>query len=158
VGLESYEGGQHLQAISFPGNEAVKRAAQDDPRMAGVYQHLISKWVADGGDMFGNFSLATKYSQFGYWGLLQTIGESDSVKYSAVTGMIGEKINVFSSDEAAVPVAPPKPPAAKPPAPPVKAKAVLPVPKVVKSLKPVVLPVVAKLPVFARKRVGRVFD
>jgi len=161
LALESYEGGQHLQAISFPGNEDVKRAAQDDPRMAGVYQHLISKWVGDGGDIFGNFSLATKYSKFGYWGLLQTIGENDSVKYSAVTGMIGQKLNFFSSDEAAVPAAtapPARPPVVKTPAVPVKAKPIVPVAKVVKVLQPVVLPVVVKMPVFAKKRVGRVFD
>ncbi len=149
VALESYEGGQHLQALAFAGNENIKRQAQDDPRMGEVYQHLISKWVADGGDIFGNFSLATKYSKFGYWGMLQTIGEADSVKYSAVTGMIGQKLNVFGAEGSQVPAAPAKVVS------PVKPK---PVTAAIKPLVPVrpVVPVLEKL--FAKKRVARVFD
>lgn len=153
VQLESYEGGQHLQAIAFADNEAIKRAAQDDPRMGQVYQHLISKWVADGGDIFGNFSLATKYSPFGYWGLLQTIGENDSVKYSAVTGMIGKRLNFFEAGEAVAPAGLGK--VVKPA--PVKV-AGRPVLKVVKVSEPVAAMPVVKPEAFSKKRVGRVFD
>jgi hypothetical protein len=154
VALESYEAGQHLQALAFAGNEAIKREAQDDPRMGEVYQHLIGKWVADGGDIFGNFSLATKYSQYGYWGLLQTIGEPDSVKYSAVTGMIGQKVNVFFAEGAEVPVAPKN----LLPPPPIKPKALSPMMKPSPAQRPPIPRVPSQPPLFAKRRVARVFD
>src|SRR4029078_13550477 len=59
--MESYEGGQSLQAQNGV-NEALKAAAQDDPRMGLMYQHLINVWVANGGDIFNNFSLSNHYS------------------------------------------------------------------------------------------------
>ena len=152
VNLESYEGGQHLQAPPPDENEAIKRAAQDDPRMGGVYQHLITKWVADGGNIFANFALATKYSKSGYWGLLQTIGQSDSVKYSTVTAMASTTLNFFSAAESIVPATPPKAPV---PAPPVKRTA--PPAKAVIPPRPAVAPPLKRQP-FAVKRVARVFD
>jgi hypothetical protein len=133
VALESYEGGQHLQALLFPDNEPVKRAAQDDPRMADVYRHLIAKWVADGGDIFSNFSLAAKYSEFGYWGLLQAINQDDSVKYSTMKALAATTLKFFSAPESIVPAAPKAAPA-------------------IPSLAPI------KRPPFARKRMARVFD
>jgi hypothetical protein len=88
VGLQSYEGGQSLQAVNGR-NEAVKQAAQDDPRMADVYRNLIQTWHdASGGGTFGNFALATNYTPFGYWGLLQDIGQATSVKWEAVMSTI----------------------------------------------------------------------
>jgi hypothetical protein len=137
VGLTAYEGGQHLQALAFEGNEEVKRAAQDDPRMADFYRHLITKWVADGGGEFESFSLATKNSKFGYWGLLQSIDQPTSVKYAAVTGMAGTTLTIVEVPEVIVPVRPP-------------VKKV----RVVKRV-PEVLPPPVRKPVFARKRVER---
>lgn len=154
VALESYEGGQHLQALSFAGNEDIKRQAQDDPRIGQVYQHLISKWVADGGDIFGNFSLTTKYSQYGYWGLLQTIGEPYSVKYSAVTGMIGQKLNFFGAEGSQVPALPPK----LPPPPRAKPKPVTNTIQPPPLMRPVMQAVPVLQKVFAKKRAARMFD
>jgi hypothetical protein len=88
VGLHSYEAGQSLQAIDGK-NEALKEAAQTDPRMADVYRNLIQTWhEASGGGIFGNFALATNHTKFGYWGLLQAIDEPTSVKWEAVLSTI----------------------------------------------------------------------
>ncbi|HSI33097.1 MAG TPA: hypothetical protein VK986_05855 [Tepidisphaeraceae bacterium] len=83
--LDTYEAGQHLTAYLNPANEAVKRQAQTDPRMADVYNHLVGRFMANGGDLFTNFTLSGKYSQYGYWGLLERIDQPDTTKYTAVT-------------------------------------------------------------------------
>jgi hypothetical protein len=88
IGLKAYEGGQSLQSLNGQ-NEALKQAAQDDPRMGDVYTHLIRVWYDNsGGGTFENFSLATPYTPYGYWGVLQSITESSSVKWDAVMAAI----------------------------------------------------------------------
>ena len=88
IALTAYEGGQSLQAFNGQ-NEAMKQAAQDDPRMGDVYTHLIRTWYDNsGGGIFENFSLATPYTSYGYWGVLQKITEASSVKWDAVMGAI----------------------------------------------------------------------
>lgn len=88
IGLKAYEGGQSLQSLNGM-NEGIKQAAQDDPRMGDVYTHLIRVWYDNsGGGTFENFSLATPYTPYGYWGVLQSITESSSVKWDAVMGAI----------------------------------------------------------------------
>lgn len=85
--LEAYEGGQSLQAQNGM-NEALKVAAQSDPLMGQMYQHLINVWEAAGGDIFNNFSLSNHYSINGYWGLLDRIDETTSTKWEAVHSML----------------------------------------------------------------------
>jgi hypothetical protein len=89
LALYAYEGGQSLQALNGQ-NEALKQAAQDDPRMGDVYTHLIRVWNDNsGGGIFENFSLATPNTAYGYWGILQSITETSSVKWDAVMAAIG---------------------------------------------------------------------
>ena len=89
IRLHSYEAGQHLQALDGT-NEELKLAAQSDPRMGDVYEHLIRAWHENsGGGIFGNFSLATPPSRFGHWGLLTSIDQETSVKWEAVMEAMG---------------------------------------------------------------------
>jgi PKD repeat protein len=85
--VDSYEAGQSLQAQSGR-NEALKVAAQDHPLMADMYRHLIDVWTANGGGVFGTFSLANHYSINGYWGLLDRIDRSTSAKWEAVRSFL----------------------------------------------------------------------
>jgi hypothetical protein len=90
--LDSYEAGQSLSYLNNQ-NAALKTAAQDDPRMGSFYQHLITVWTRlSGGGVFGNFALATNYGPYGFWGDLQSIDQVTSVKYAAVTGMVGKTV------------------------------------------------------------------
>lgn len=98
--LEAYEGGQALTAYNGQ-NEAIKQAAQDDPRMGDFYKHLILNWMANGGDNFLHYSTATAYGSYGYWGLLQSIDEPTSVKYAALASMVGSPGAVSSPEELA---------------------------------------------------------
>jgi hypothetical protein len=152
VALEAYEGGQHLQSVLFEGNEPVKRAAQDDPRMADVYRHLLRTWVSLGGDVFANFTLATKPSKYGYWGLLEAIDRPDSLKYQTVRDLATTSWQFRSTPEVIVPGTPPAPPKPSPkPAPQAKK----PVPRTATAPLPTPQP---KKPVFAPKRLSRLFD
>jgi hypothetical protein len=84
VELHAYEAGQSLQAINGK-NEELKTAAQNDPRMGGVYKHLIRAWHDhSGGGIFGNFALATPYTVYGYWGALEAIDQPTSAKWEAI--------------------------------------------------------------------------
>jgi hypothetical protein len=88
--LDSYEAGQSLSYINGK-NEALKLAAQDDPRMGEMYKHLITVWTKEsGGGIFGNFALATQKGPWGSWGVLESIDQATSVKYQAVTSMAGK--------------------------------------------------------------------
>ncbi|HEY7119024.1 MAG TPA: dockerin type I domain-containing protein [Tepidisphaeraceae bacterium] len=88
--LYAYEGGQSLQALNGQ-NEALKQAAQDDPRMGDVYRHLIRAWYDNsGGGIFENFALAAPYAASGYWGLLQSIDQAGGVKWDALMSLIGD--------------------------------------------------------------------
>lgn len=154
VSVESYEGGQHLEAGP---NQAIKLAAQSDPRMGDLYRHLIRKWVADGGNIFGNFGLASKHTTQ-FWGVLPSITTPTSVRYAAIQGMQGFSLGFADTPESVAPALPPLPPppkpSSKPPVAPVPPKvAVKPKPRVVVPPPPPIKPI------FARKRlVARVFD
>jgi hypothetical protein len=88
IGLKAYEGGQSLQSLNGQ-NETLKQSIQDDPRMGDLYTHLIRVWYDNsGGGTFENFSLATPYTPYGYWGVLQSITETSSVKWDAVMDAI----------------------------------------------------------------------
>jgi hypothetical protein len=92
LAVHSYEGGQAFEAPQWQ-NEPLKQAAQDDPRMGDVYKHLIRSWTKNsGGGTFGNFALASPYSHFGYWGVLQDILQPGSVKYDAVISVVNETV------------------------------------------------------------------
>jgi hypothetical protein len=92
IPLHSYEGGQAFVASNGM-NEALKRQAQDDPRMGDMYKHLVRSWTTlSGGGIWGNFATASQYGMFGFWGLLQNINQTSSVKYDAVKQLINETV------------------------------------------------------------------
>jgi hypothetical protein len=88
VALDAYEGGQALTATNGQ-NEAIKQAAQDDPRMGDFYRHLIRNWVENGGRNFNHYATAGSYGAYGYWGMFQSIDQPTSVKFSALASMVG---------------------------------------------------------------------
>lgn len=93
IPLHSYEGGQAFVASNGM-NEALKRQAQDDPRMGDLYKHLVRSWfsIAGSGSIWGNFATANKYTQYGYWGVLQSILQTTSVKYEAIKQLATESL------------------------------------------------------------------
>ena len=86
--LLAYEGGQHLVDWnpSHQGevNGALKKEAQDDPRMADLYVRLDREWTERGGGLFSFYALTSTYSKSGYWGLLKDQSDPGSQKWDAV--------------------------------------------------------------------------
>jgi hypothetical protein len=169
ITMEAYEGGHHLQALAAPETADVKLAAQTDPRMGDFYRHLIQKWITDGGNTFGNFTLASKYTPAGYWGMLTNIKypTDQSVRYTSIAALAGQTMTFINQPEEQVPGTP-----TPPPTPPPKPKPKPPVTKLVGKPAPVIKPAPPKrapavLPpappvkpaTFAtKKKVARLFD
>jgi hypothetical protein len=80
VQLVAYEGGVHLTATNGV-NEDVKRAMQNDRRMAATYQHLFDVWQKTGGGLFTQFGHISPHTRFGFWGLLESAEQRGSVKW-----------------------------------------------------------------------------
>jgi PKD repeat protein len=87
LSLETYEVGQSLQSQNGL-NYALKRDAQEDPRMGLMYQHLVDVWTQMGGQQFNTFSLSNSWGENGYWGILPRIDAPTSVKYAAMLAMV----------------------------------------------------------------------
>lgn len=88
VSLLAYEGGQAL--ISFnpaTAPDSLKKAAQDDPRMAEVMDHLADAWTSHDGGVFNHLGFIWPSTPFGYWGLLETMTQPGSVKWDAIMRM-----------------------------------------------------------------------
>jgi hypothetical protein len=97
--LLSYEGGQHL--IAFNGafgvdlNGDFKVAANRDPRMGMLFVELTNMWSQEtGGQLFNQFSLSSPYSDFGSWGLLESLDQTDSAKWDAFLGELAGDANL----------------------------------------------------------------
>jgi len=99
--LDTYEAGQHLTAYAVPATLDVKKQAQADPRMAEVYNHLMQRFMMNGGTLFNNFTLAGTYTQYGFWGLLDEIDKTSSVRYDAVK-VLASSTFYFASQAAQV--------------------------------------------------------
>src|SRR5688572_11141178 len=94
IPLHSYEAGQAFAAPNGT-NAFLKQQAQYDPRMADVYRHLATSWTRlTRGGIWGNFATANLYSQFGFWGLLESITQPGSVKYDAVKQLATETVTL----------------------------------------------------------------
>jgi hypothetical protein len=94
IPLHAYEAGQAFVAPDGT-NEHLKRAAQYDTRMGDLYRKLVTSWTKlTRGGIWGNFSLANQYSQFGYWGALENIMQSGSVKYDTIRILEGETVRL----------------------------------------------------------------
>jgi hypothetical protein len=88
--LMCYEAGQHLVGVGGgENNEALTRlftAANQHPRMGGIYTKYLDAWRDLGGDLMCIFSSVTQSSKWGSWGLLEGADETGSPKFDAVVG------------------------------------------------------------------------
>jgi hypothetical protein len=83
VKFVAYEGGPHL--ISRTGGQAVKAAAQMDPRMKDQIVGLLHHWFRTSqGDLFVYYTLASEWGVFGYFGLSEDIASESTPKWDAV--------------------------------------------------------------------------
>jgi hypothetical protein len=111
VKLAAYEAGQHVVVYNNhyreKRNEALKRAAQYDPRMGAVLKELYAVWVREGGDLFCHSSLCGPYSEWGFWGLKENVLEntSTSPKWAAMMEMVKDNPPAVGG----TPVPPPPP-------------------------------------------------
>jgi hypothetical protein len=87
--LVCYEAGQHLVGVGGgENNENLTRlliAANNDPRMGGIYTKYLDAWRDLGGDLMCIFSSVTASSKWGSWGLLEGADQTSSPKFDAVT-------------------------------------------------------------------------
>ena len=94
-GLEliAYEGGQHLVGSKgVENNQAITElfiAANRDPRIGEIYRDYFTTWNELGGGLFANFKDVDTPSQWGSWGILESIYDDSSPKYNAVQDLIG---------------------------------------------------------------------
>lgn len=105
--LDSYEAGQHLIASNplikdldgtpRPGdyNGDLKILANKDPRMAQLYQLLLNTWNTETSNgLFAQFALASKYTTFGSWGMLEDLNQSSTVKWDWYLASIAGDANL----------------------------------------------------------------
>lgn len=86
--LFAYEGGQHLV---LPDNEALTEffiALNRRPEMYDFYTNVLDRWQANGGEVFMNFADIGQASKWGSWGLLESVQQTSTPKYDAVTDWI----------------------------------------------------------------------
>ncbi|MEA2711279.1 MAG: hypothetical protein QOF78_3880, partial [Phycisphaerales bacterium] len=79
----AYEGGLDLQ--QYPNNVDVKIASQYDLRTGQAVEDYLDKFYASGGDAMFYFTLSSKYSKSGYWGLTEDVRDVLTPKYLAAT-------------------------------------------------------------------------
>jgi hypothetical protein len=75
--MVAYESGQHLTGNTTLA-EPLKIQANHDPRMYGMYRHLMRVWREQGGGLFNAFSHIG-----GGWGLLDSVRDGGSYKWDA---------------------------------------------------------------------------
>jgi hypothetical protein len=85
--LIAYEGGQHY--VDYTGQQSVKNlfiAANRDARMYTAYLKYLADWKDAGGEIFCHFQDAGNWSNSGYWGALENMGQftAGSAKYNAL--------------------------------------------------------------------------
>jgi len=90
LGLVSYEGGQHLVGVAGgENNETLNKllqAANQHPRMEGIYRQYFDAWKTQGGGLFCYFSSIGRWSKWGSWGVMQFYDDDPaaSPKFRAV--------------------------------------------------------------------------
>ena len=88
IPLWAYEGGQGLQP---PGGDTdttlvtLFTSANHDPRMGAAYIRMLADWQAAGGQTFSLYNDVAGDSKYGFWGLKQTMFDTSSAKWTAVT-------------------------------------------------------------------------
>ncbi|MBU0654719.1 MAG: hypothetical protein KJ914_06240 [Gammaproteobacteria bacterium] len=86
--LLAYEGGQHLTLGTIAAERRqnmidLMHAANRDPRMGDRYQQLLNSWKAAGGQTFTLFSVPHTFSQYGSFGIKESLlqARSSAPKY-----------------------------------------------------------------------------
>ncbi|MCA9171213.1 MAG: hypothetical protein KDB23_26250, partial [Planctomycetales bacterium] len=87
LAMYAYEAGQHLLTTSTSYPELVA-LAQDDPRMALVYQELVRLWQAYDGDLLMQYTFTGDSPNTSQWGLLLDQSERGSVKWDATLALL----------------------------------------------------------------------
>ena len=82
LAMVAYEGGQHITGNTTL-TEPFKIEVNHDPRMYGLYHHMMDVWKLNGGGMYQEFSHVG-----GGWGLLDGIRDPGSHKWDAVMDML----------------------------------------------------------------------
>jgi hypothetical protein len=63
---------------------------QNDPRLGDLEKQFIAMWdQASGGGLYNAFGLVSPYSEWGQWGLLNDVNAAGSVKFNAVSSLVG---------------------------------------------------------------------
>jgi hypothetical protein len=89
MALIAYEGGQSLVDIGDSALTALYIAANNDARMGAAYTTYLQGWKsATGGQEFFNFTDVTQSSEFGSWGVVQSVMANSSAKYNALLKFI----------------------------------------------------------------------
>jgi hypothetical protein len=74
-------------------------AANRDPRMGEIYRDYFTTWNELGGGLFANFKDVDTPSQWGSWGILESIYDESSPKYDAIQDLIGGVDGLSSQSE-----------------------------------------------------------
>src|SRR5439155_27311505 len=77
----AYEGGLDLQ--QSPKHVEIKTASQYDARSGMAIEDYLNHWFAGGGDAMFYFTLTSKYSKSGCWGLTEDGRDLSTPKYQA---------------------------------------------------------------------------
>jgi hypothetical protein len=86
--LVAYEGGQTFQSGSDTVLQTLFAAVNVDARMGTSYTSYLNAWKALGGTMLNHYTDIASYSQYSYWGALQSVLQTSSPKYDALVGFI----------------------------------------------------------------------
>lgn len=80
--LLAYEGGQHLVGVGAAQNNLTLTnlfiAANRDPLMRTLYYDDLTRWEANGGGLFMNYTLTGDSTRYGSWGLVEWQGQPRS--------------------------------------------------------------------------------
>ncbi|MCA9188582.1 MAG: hypothetical protein R3E01_19500 [Pirellulaceae bacterium] len=87
IPLVAYEGGPHLlartaQQQNDQGFIDLLADMKRDPRMRGMYEKLLGRWDAAGGETFVFFSDLENWGRSGSWGLKETLDDSTNHLFS----------------------------------------------------------------------------
>ncbi|WP_294391036.1 calcium-binding protein [uncultured Sphingomonas sp.] len=89
--LQAYEGGAHLTAAKFPASiqgEITDFFARlmNDPRMGNLYTRMADIFEDVGGSTLVSYFDVGDSDKYGYWGVLDNIYKTGSVRYDALIG------------------------------------------------------------------------
>lgn len=94
LNMVAYEGGQHLVGVGGAENDPELAnflvELNRRPEMQGLYTKLLDGWKQSGGTLFNHFVDASTPGKWGSWGSLESIIQSTSPKYAALTNFIAD--------------------------------------------------------------------